>query len=49
MAIIRLIAALCAIVAAQFIKVPIYFITHRTWNVLLGLVQAGYRDHILQR
>ncbi|GIP26246.1 putative membrane protein YuiD [Paenibacillus sp. J23TS9] len=36
-----LIAALCAIVAAQFIKVPIYLITHRTWNVRLGFSTGG--------
>lgn len=36
-----LIAALCAIVAAQMIKVPIYLITHRTWNVRLGFSTGG--------
>ncbi|AWB44717.1 hypothetical protein DCC85_11145 [Paenibacillus sp. CAA11] len=36
-----LIAALCAIVAAQFIKVPIYLIAHRTWNVRLGFSTGG--------
>lgn len=36
-----LIAALCAIVAAQIIKVPIYLITHRTFNVGLGFSTGG--------
>ncbi|WP_138493580.1 divergent PAP2 family protein [Paenibacillus pinistramenti] len=36
-----LIAALCAIVTAQIIKVPIYLITHRTWNVGLGFSTGG--------
>ncbi|MNB76889.1 Divergent PAP2 family protein [compost metagenome] len=36
-----LIAALCAIVTAQIIKVPIYLVTHRTWNVGLGFSTGG--------
>lgn len=36
-----LIAALLAIVAAQIIKVPVYLITHRTWNVGLGFSTGG--------
>ncbi|MBO7743065.1 divergent PAP2 family protein [Paenibacillus sp. MWE-103] len=36
-----LLAALCAIVAAQIVKVPVYLITHRTWNVGLGFSTGG--------
>lgn len=36
-----LIAALIAIVAAQIIKVPIYLVTHRTWNAALGFSTGG--------
>ncbi|MBB6734469.1 divergent PAP2 family protein [Cohnella zeiphila] len=36
-----LISALCAIIAAQIIKVPIYLVTHRTWNVGLGFSTGG--------
>jgi uncharacterized protein len=36
-----LIAALLSIILAQFIKVPIYLITTRTWNVRLGFSTGG--------
>jgi len=36
-----LIAALLSIILAQLIKVPIYLITTRTWNVKLGFSTGG--------
>jgi acid phosphatase family membrane protein YuiD len=36
-----LMAAFISILAAQIVKVPIYLITHRTWNLKLGFSTGG--------
>ncbi|MFC7680155.1 divergent PAP2 family protein [Paenibacillus sp. GCM10028914] len=36
-----LIAALLSIILAQFVKVPIHFISHRSWNIKLAFSTGG--------